>query len=74
MRRCAFSAAARVRRSACVLWDRRERIQGSASQLERRQAMAMVSLAYLSCWHLTPSHIKATLTNFAKNSKWIVEE
>lgn len=45
-----------------------------ASQLERRQAMAMVSLAYLSCWHLTPSHIKSTLSSFAKKSKWIVEE
>ena len=45
-----------------------------ASQLERRQAMAMVSLAYLSCWHLSPSHIKSTLSSFAKKSKWIVEE
>lgn len=45
-----------------------------ATQVERRQAMAMVSLSFLSCWHLTPSHIKATLSNFAKKNNWITEE
>ena len=39
-----------------------------ATQVERRQARAMVSISFLSCWHLTPSHIKATLSNFAKRT------
>jgi RHS repeat-associated protein len=46
----------------------------SCTQAERQQAMAMASLAFLSCWHVTPSHIKATLSSFAKQKNWITEE
>ena len=45
-----------------------------ASQLERRQAVGLALLAYLSCWHVSPSHIKSRLSNLAKGSNWIVEE
>ena len=45
-----------------------------ASQLERRQAMAMASLSFLACWRLSPSRIKAMLSNFANNNNWITEE
>ena len=46
----------------------------TASQLERRQAKDLVFLSFLACWHLSPSHIKATLSNFAHNTNWITEE
>ncbi len=44
------------------------------TQAERRQAMAMAALAYLSCWHVSPSHIKASLHSFAQKNNWITEE
>lgn len=46
----------------------------SCGRAERRQAMAMASLAYLSCWHVSPSHIKSSLSSFAKKNNWINEE
>ena len=53
---------------------REERIVRSCGRAERQQAMAMASLAYVSCWLSTPSQVKAALSRFARQRKWITEE
>ena len=46
----------------------------SCGRAERQQAMAMASLAHVSCWLPTPLQVKAVLSRFARQRNWITEE